>query len=191
MDITLLTHIQKFIDLRAEDAAAAGGYFSRETFPKKALLLRQDERCRDLFFVIQGCLRMFFITEKGNDQTIQFALEDWWISDFMNFDVQGKTPFSIQAIEDTVVLRITQPDFERLLADFPQMERYFRLMYQRGYAASQLRMKFLTDFSKEQSYRHFHTHFPAFARRIPQQLLASYLQMTPEYLSELKRKLKL
>lgn len=71
------------------------------------------------------------------------------------------------------------------------MERYFRLLYQRAYGATQNRMKYLTDHSKEEAYRKFHNSFPEFTTRVPQQLLASYLHMTPEYLSEIKRRLKL
>lgn len=86
-----------------------------------------------------------------------------------------------------------QIDFKNqmlLLEDFPKLERYYRMIYQRAYAALQMRTKYLYDFSKEEFYHHFNNHFPEFTRRIPQHLLASYLNMTPEYLSEIKSKLQ-
>lgn len=131
---------------------------------------------------------MFFINEKGMEQTIQFAIENWWITDYLAFDRQAKTEFSIQALEPTEVLQIDYQHQERLLSAFPQLERYFRLIYQRVYAALQLRAKYFYDFSREQLYHHFNNSFPGFTQRIPQHLLASYLNMTPEYLSEIKKK---
>jgi hypothetical protein len=77
---------------------------------------------------------------------------------------------------------------EHLFTLFPQIEKYFRLIYQRAYAASQLRMKYQYDLSREELYHHFNNQFPEFIQRIPQYLLASFLGFTPEYLSEIRRK---
>jgi CRP-like cAMP-binding protein len=77
---------------------------------------------------------------------------------------------------------------EKMLTRFPNMERYFRFIYQRAYASSQMRMKYLYSLSKEQFYLHFIESHPEFAQRVPQYLLASYLGLTPEYLSEIRNK---
>ena len=77
---------------------------------------------------------------------------------------------------------------EELLQQFPKMERYFRFIYQRAYAASQRRIKFLYEFTREELYHHFNDHYPEFVQRIPQYLIASYLGFTPEYLSEIRSK---
>jgi len=130
---------------------------------------------------------MFFINDKGVEQTVQFAIENWWITDYFAFDRQTKTEFTIQAVETTDILQIDYKNQEKLLNDFPRFERYFRLIYQRAYSASQLRTKYLYDFSREQLYHHFNDNFPEFTKRIPQHILASYLNMTPEYLSKIKK----
>jgi len=87
-----------------------------------------------------------------------------------------------------VALAIDFQQQEKLFAEVPQMERYFRIMMQRALAASQLRVKLIYQLSKEEMYKHFSTSFPQFLQRVPQYMLASYLGLTPEYLSELRKR---
>ncbi|NCI47017.1 Crp/Fnr family transcriptional regulator [Sediminibacterium soli] len=188
MSEKLIKHFRKYIPVDAEDEAEMISFFRSGTFAKKESLVVQNTKCRYHFFVVKGCLRMFYIDEKGMEQTIQFAIENWWITDYLAFEKQTVTAFEIQAVEKSDVVQIDYGSQEKLLARFPQLERYFRLIYQRAYAATQLRTKYLHDFSREQMYHHFSESFPEFAGRVPQQLLASYLNMTPEYLSEIKKK---
>lgn len=131
---------------------------------------------------------MYFISEKGVEQTTQFAIENWWLSDYMSFQFQKSSEFCIQAVEKTEMMVIDHQDQERLMAEFPAMERYFRIIYQKAYAAAQKRVKYMYELSKEEQYRQFVSMFPDFTQRIPQYLLASYLGFTPEYLSEIRKK---
>lgn len=184
----LIRHLKKYIPIDPADESTILTYFQAKTFIKKENLIVQNSRCNYHFFVLKGCLRMFYTNDKGIEQTIQFAIENWWITDYLAFQQQSGTEFTIQAIELTDVLQISYTGQERLFENFPQLERYFRLVYQRAYAAAQLRTKYLYDFSREEFYHHFYDHFPEFARRVPQHILASYLNMSPEYLSEIKKK---
>ena len=184
----IIEHFRKFVEIDPEEEAEVLSFFQSETFIKKEYLIDQNTRCRFHFFVIRGCLRLFFVNEKGIDHTVQFAVENWWLTDYFAFANQATTGFAIQAVEPTEVLSIDYHTQERLLGRFPKLERYFRLIYQRAYSASQLRAKYLSDFSREEFYHHFNNNFPEFTQRVPQLLLASYLNMTPEYLSEIKRK---
>lgn len=186
----LIRHFKRFVELTSEEESEIVNYFQLKEFSKKESLMELNSRCRYHFFVLKGCLRMFFIGEKGVEQTIQFAIENWWITDYAAFERQGITDFAIQAVEPTCVMQIDFKNQMLLLEDFPKLERYYRMIYQRAYAALQMRTKYLYDFSKEEFYHHFNNHFPEFTRRIPQHLLASYLNMTPEYLSEIKSKLQ-
>ncbi|MFS8617224.1 MAG: Crp/Fnr family transcriptional regulator [Solitalea sp.] len=188
MQRKLIDHIRRYVESLRDDEEEVLGFFQFRTFRKKENLINQGTRCRFHYFVLQGCLRMFFIDGKGVEQTVQFAIEDWWITDYAAFEQQAQTEFTVQAMEESAVMQIDRQRQEKLFSRFPQLERYFRLIYQRAYAASQLRTKYLYDFSREQFYYHFRDHFPEFTRRIPQQILASYLNMTPEYLSEIKKR---
>lgn len=184
----LINHFKKYVDINAGDEPAILSYFEPVFFAKKRNLMDNNSQCRFHFFVTKGCLRMFFVCDKGVEQTIQFAIENWWITDYMAFENQTETEFIIQAVEKTEVLAISYQNQEKLLKKYPQLEHYFRLIYQRAFAATQNRSKYLHTLSSEQLYFLFNDKFPEFTRRVPQHILASYLNMTPEYLSEIKAK---
>ena len=151
-------------------------------------MIEAGNSCSHNFFVLKGCLHMYFTNEKGIERTVQFAIDDWWMTDCLAYLNQTKSGFTIQAVEDTQLLSITFDGQEQLLEEFPQLERYFRIMYQIGYGSSLMKMKHMFDFSKEEIYLHFTEHYPDFAQRVPQYLIASFLGLTPEYVSEIRAK---
>lgn len=184
----LKKHISQHISITDEIIDYILEYFKVQSYDKKVYLLQEGQHCKYLYFVKKGCLRLFFIDEKGNEQTIQFAIENWWITDLTAFHSGKLAEFNIQAIEATEVLEIDKASLEELLRNFPQMERYYSKIYQRAYAASLMRVKHIFTFSKEAFYEMFSTKYPQFIQRIPQKILASFLGFTPEYLSELRKK---
>lgn len=188
MSTILSEHIKKFIHAKESDMASVVPFFKSRELKKKENVLEEGEVCDSNYFVTKGCMRMFFVNDKGVEQTIQFALENWWISDYMSFQHQRPSGFYIQAVEKTELLSITYTDQEKMLVQFPFMERYFRLVHQRAYAASLIRIRGLYDQSKEEIYRNFSKRYPEFVQRVPQYLLASFLGLTPEYLSEIRGK---
>lgn len=184
----LLNHIRKFTDLSDDEFESVISYFEPLTVKKKENLITEGQVCRWHYFVVKGCLRKFFVTDKGTEQTTEFALETWWMTDNVAYERQQITDFYIQAIEKSEVLAITHEKQEALLKAFPVMERYFRFVYQRAYAASQMRIKYLYDYSREELYFNFVDEYPWFVQRVPQYLMASFLGFTPEYLSEIRAK---
>src|SRR5690606_34675449 len=142
----------------------------------------EGERCVSSYFVVQGCLRKFFINDKGAEQTTEFAIEQWWMADNFAYLNHSATEFNIQAVEPSELLMIRRDALERLVQQYPLMERYFRSVYQKAYAALQMRIKFLYGLSREELYHHFRNMNPGFLQRVPQYMLASYLGITPEYL---------
>lgn len=185
----LISHINRFISLEeAEATALFAKYFRVVEFEKKSYLQKEGQVCQTLYFVDSGCLRMFFITDKAAEQIVQFAIERWWLTDYPSLLNQKPSDYYIQAIEKTKVISIEDAQLEQLLNELPQLERYFRIIAQRALAASQVRTKYLYEMSKEEFYLHFCTSFPEFVQRIPQYMVASYLGLTPEYVSELRKK---
>jgi CRP-like cAMP-binding protein len=182
-------HIAKFAEVADDEFAEIKTYFDTKEVAKKQNLLQEGQICRHHYFVLSGLLRKFYINEKGIEQTTEFAIETWWLTDNFAYENQVPTEFYIQAVEKSVVLCITQEKQEQLLREFPVMERYFRFIYQRAYAAAQKRIKFLFSFSKEEFYFQAVRNHPEFVQRVPQYLIASYLGFTPEYLSEIRKKL--
>lgn len=187
---TFRVHLEKFIGIGDEEFASILSYFRVLDVKKKQDLLPGGETCRSMFFVVKGCLRKFFVSEKGIEQTTEFAIENWWITDTFAYERQVKTDFCIQAVEHSVVLAVDFEAREELLKKHPVMERYFRIIYQRSAAAAERRIRYLYELSKEESYIQFSTLYPWFIQRIPQYLVASFLGFTPEYLSEIRAKLR-
>lgn len=184
----LKAHIRKFLKLDDETLSGIAEYFKPIEAKKKQDLHVEGRICTANYFVAGGCLRLFFVDEKGVEQTIQFAMENWWISDYTSFTNQTSSGYYIQAVEKSDVLALDHGAQEEMLKRFPQMERYFRIIHQRVHAASQFRMKYLYSLSKAEFYHLFTDHYPEFVQRVPQYLLASFLGLTPEYLSEIKSK---
>lgn len=183
-----VTHLRKYISLTEDEVELLLSSIKPLVVAKKDYLLKEGQICKANYFVEQGLLRMFFINNKGIEQNTQFALENWWIADYMSLAKQAGSHFYIQSVEASTIIAIEHHKQDQLLSELPQLERYFMLMMQRAYAASQMRVKFFHIYSKEENYRQFVHLFPDFVQRIPQYMLASYLGLSPEYVSELRKK---
>lgn len=184
----LLAHIARYVALTPAEARLVGEHFTQQTLPRKAHLLKAGQPCAASYFVLQGCLRLYFVTEKGAEQITRFALENWWLADYTSLLNQRPSEFYIQAVEPTTVVVLSYPQQEVLLAQVPALERYFRLVLQRAAAADQMRWVYHYGQSLEARYQQFSTWFPGFVQRVPQYMLASYLGCTPEFLSKIRAK---
>lgn len=184
----LFLHIRRYVDLDPLDFPGILAAFSTQKVKKKEHLMVAGTPCINHFFAVKGCLNMYFISAGGTKQTVQFAIENWWITDYLAYGSQRKSEFFIQAVEPSTVLKIDYRAQEQLLESFPELEKYFRKLYQIAYGASLMRVKYQFEWSKEEIYLHFTQQFPDFAQRVPQYLIASFLGLTPEYVSEIRRK---
>lgn len=182
-------HLEKFTEITESEFLDILTFFETTNVDKKENLLVGGQICKWHYFVLNGCLRKFFIDDKGMEHTTEFAIENWWITDNLAYEHGLPTEFYIQAVENSLILKIDRDSQAKLLTEFPKMERYFRFIYQRAYAAAQIRIKYLYDFSKEEIYLHLCKEQPGFVQRIPQYLIASFLGFTPEYLSEIKSRI--
>lgn len=125
----LKAHIEKFVKISEQDYFMILTYFKPVHTLKKSNLLVEGKVCKSSYFVVSGCLRMFFINEKGVEQTIQFALKNWWLADYTSFSAQKPSEFYIQAVENSDLLALDFFAQEEMLQQFPVMERYFRLVH--------------------------------------------------------------
>lgn len=117
---------------------------------------------------------------------MQFGIENWWITDYLSFQYQTPTRFNIQAIENIKVLSIDRKSFDELLERVPKLEKYFRLVIQKSFGASQVRIAYLFTMSAEERFRHMNKMFPEFIQRVPQYMVASYLDFSPEFMSKIR-----
>lgn len=182
-------HLEKFIKINDDDFEKIVSFFEVKTFAKKVNLLEEGQICKYNYFVLNGLLRKFFINEKGTEQITEFAIETWWMTDNISYEHKLPSEFYIQTVERSEILVISNDSQEKLLEEFPVMERYFRFVYQRAYAANQMRVKYIFSLSKEEFYFNLLKKQPAFVQRVPQYLIASFLGFTPEYLSEIRKRI--
>ncbi|MBL6447959.1 Crp/Fnr family transcriptional regulator [Fulvivirga sp. 29W222] len=188
MNNALYNHIKRFVDIDKAECSKLLGYFDHFNLAKKDTVTHAGEKCDHLYFVLQGCLHTYFIDNNGAEKTIQFAIEDWWITDFLAYHHQIKTEYCLQAVEASKVLCITYEKQQELFAEHPVMESYFRKIYEVGYGAAIRRLQYIFTYSKEEIFYRFRDEFPEFVNRVPQYLIATYLGLTPEYVSKLRRK---
>ena len=168
----LITHIRHYVELSEPDVAIVERYAEQVELKRREYLVTEGQVCRCNYFVEKGCLRMFYINGKMMEQTTQFALENWWLSDYFSFAKQTPSLYAIQAVEKSLVIAIESQRQDELFAEVPMLESYFRIMMQRALAASQLRVKLIYEFSKEEMYTHFVTSYPQFFQRVPQYMIA-------------------
>jgi CRP-like cAMP-binding protein len=183
---SLFNHIGRYVTLDEKEQAILSAGLQYRKLEKKDHLLKEGAVCTANYFILDGCLRLYFISETGKEQTIQFGIENWWISDLNSMAHQTPSPFFIQAIEISEVAILDRQAEMILLESLPKLERYFRLILQRAYAASAMRLYYLSSLSGAERYDQFTRLFPGFIQRIPQYMLASYLGFTPEFLSRIR-----
>lgn len=140
-------------------------------------------------YVVKGSFRAFFIDNAGNEQTTQFAIDDWYINDVRSYLTGESATLYIEALEDSIIADIPQKEFEALCDEYPSMQKVYRITAQRGYAYAQKRMISNLQKSAEERYLDFHKNYPQIEARVPQHALASYLNMSQEYLSKIRSKL--
>lgn len=184
----LTTHIKRFVSLTQEEEKVLVSCLRVEKYAKKEHLLEAGELCTGKYFVNSGVVRMYTLNEKGVEQVIHFAIEGWWITDYFTFKTNIPSRSNIQAVEAAEVIVVDATVQDELLEKIPQLEKYFRLVLEKAYAASLMRTHYMFNFSAEERYNHFILSYPGFVQRVPQYLLASYLGFTPEFLSKMRAK---
>ncbi|MFC3196130.1 Crp/Fnr family transcriptional regulator [Parapedobacter deserti] len=156
---------------------------------RKQLLLREGEVCDFEAYIVKGCIRTYYIDENGSEVNLQFAVEDWWVSDIGSFHEHKPSLQYIEAVEDSELLILNPARKEELLARVPQFERVFRLMVQRHLAALEHRLIRTIAHNAETRYLEFVKQYPKTAQRVPQHYIAAYLGVTPEFLSKVRKRL--
>lgn len=188
MYTSFLNHIRRFVPLTKEEESLLLQNVRYEKISNKDFLLKAGKVCSANYFVVDGCFRMYLTADNGLEQILQFGISQWWITDYTSFDSQAPSLFNIQALENSAVVILDKKIQEELFKKIPQLERYFRLIVQRAYTATLMRIHFIFNFTGEERYHRFANAFPDFVQRIPQYMLASYLGFTPEFLSKIRAK---
>ncbi len=185
----LLQNVARHIQLEPEESRFFISLLKVRHLKKKEFLLRAGEVCRYEIFVLKGCLRNYFLDDKGDEHILQFSVEDWWTSDLYSLLTRTPATQFIDALEDSTVAMLEQDDLERLYRQVPKFERFFRIMFQNAFVAQQQRILQNIGSAGEERYLSFRKKYPALELRLPQHQIASFLGITPEFLSKIRGKL--
>ncbi len=184
----LISNISKHISLTAEETTFFISLLQSRSLKTGEFLLREGEVCKYETFVIQGCLRSYYQDENGFEHTMDFSIEDWWSEDLYSFLTQTPSRSNIIAGENTDVLQISKFNLEILYQKIPKFERFFRLCFQNAYISQRERINLILSAPAEERYLLFSKKYPYSQKRFSQKEIASYLGITPQFLSSLKKK---
>ncbi|PRX49855.1 Crp/Fnr family transcriptional regulator [Salegentibacter salegens] len=185
----ILKHVTSKIELSDEEQREFVGVLSEKRISKKEFLIEAGQPVDCEYYVVKGCLKAFYLDEEGNKHIIQFAVEDWWISDFEAFFGNYPAQLYVEAIEDSVLLGIHRDTLETLYKRIPKFERFFRIKTTNAFVA--LRSRILSSLQKnnKERYLEFCKTYPEIEKRVPNYHIANYLGIKPESLSRLRKEL--
>jgi CRP-like cAMP-binding protein len=182
----LIRYIERFIKLSPEEGEYFAVQFKEKKVKKRQFLVQPDFPTRYRYFVIKGTLRSYFVDKEGVEHTLQFAIENWWISDFNAYLYQQPATLFVVALENSLVLEIEFDKELQLKKENHLFETFFRIIAEKGLAFEHRRLLLNLTLSAEERYDKFAEEFPYFIFRVPQYMLASYLGMTTEFLSKIR-----
>ncbi|MGV3508680.1 MAG: Crp/Fnr family transcriptional regulator [Sphingobacteriaceae bacterium] len=177
------------VPLTAEDETQIKKYLSPKKLRKKQYLLQEGDVCKTIAFIEKGALRSYSLDENGNERIIQFGIEGWIISDLYSFLTGESATYNIDAVEDSELLLINKSAHEEMLLTMPKYETFTRLNITGAYLAMQRRLTSIISMPLEERYSNFIEQYPHIVQRFPQHMIASYMGLTPETLSRLRRRI--
>jgi CRP-like cAMP-binding protein len=183
----LLLNFAMHIVLAPEEQEQVLALVQRKSVPKRSVLVKPGETERHIYFVQTGSLRMFHTDKEGQEHNLCFYPQNWWACDIVSFFKAKPATNTIQALEDSEVYYFTLPNLEELFVKVPKFERFFRILTQNGFDMFQRRLTSNLSLTAEQRYIQFRKHYPGLEQRIAQKHIASYLGITPAFLSMMRK----
>lgn len=188
-DIT--NEIFKDLNFTKEECKVIANSLHPINLKKGDFLLESEAPVLHQYYVRSGCLRTYFLDTNGKEHTLQFAINDWWISDYTAFFTSGKAIMYIDTIEDAQLYRISKRDLDSLFKDIPKLEPFFRKKMEKAFASFQKRILGSLSQSAEERYLQFKKRYPSIEQSVKNYHIASYLGITTESLSRIRKKLLL
>jgi CRP-like cAMP-binding protein len=185
----ILKNVAQHVELAEEEARFFLSLLKLKKLRRKQFLVVMGEVNRFESFVTQGCLKAYTIDDKAQEHILQFAVEDWWISDFGSFLTGKPANQYIEALEETTVLQFNYDDLQLLYQQVPKFERFFRIKLQNAYMSFEHRVTSAISKSAEERYLEFIKRYAHLEQRVPLYMIASYLGFTPEFLSKIRKDL--
>jgi len=184
----ILEYISRTVSLTDEEAAIFSAAFQEVKIRKRQFIVQPNFIVKNRNYVLKGAFRAYVVDDNGQDSTIAFAIEDWWITDYNSYILQKPATMFVVALEDSIILEISYEKEQALKQENHKFETFFRIRAERTAAFMQQRIISNLTQSAEERYENFIAKYPHIVQRVPQYALASYLGMTTEFLSRIRNK---
>lgn len=179
--------VKSGLSLSPEEKITIEQNFKPRKLRKKLYFLQGGEVCKYMGFILQGATRMFSVDEKGHDHIMRFSMESWWVGDYTSYMLGTTTLFHIEMLEDTVMLVITKDQIEYLIKNIPAVAKTIAAIDKQSAIATQKRIHDSISLTAEERYEELGKTYPGFMQRFPQNMIASYLGVSAETLSRIKK----
>ncbi|MBF7093292.1 Crp/Fnr family transcriptional regulator [Flavobacterium sp. ALJ2] len=186
---SLIAYFENIIPLNQKEKALVLEKFQSRHYRKKQYVLQEGDISTHMYFVVHGCLRMYKVDNKGGIHIIHFAAENWWMSNIGSFYSAMPSEMNIDALENTLVLHISYNDLTTLYVQSPKFNRIFRVLIENSYVSLQKRLLQNISSTAEDRYNSFLETYSHLANRLPQNQIAAFLGITPEFVSRLRHRL--
>lgn len=185
----LLDYFDNLLPLSEEERAIVTEGFRERSVKRRQFILQEGDVCIYNTFVVEGCFRMYMVDPSGKEHNLQFAIENWWIGDIGSFHTGEPSKLNIEAVEHSIILQIKKEDQLSLYVDYPKFNRIFRVLAENAVVGLQRRVLQNIGSTAEERYLDFINRYPHLFNRISNVQIASYLGVTPEFLSSIRGKL--
>ena len=177
------------LSLNDDEKMLTQGAFKPKHLRKRQYLLQEGDVCKYMSFIVKGSGRMYSVSEKGQEHIIRFAIENWWLGDYESYNFGIPSLYNIEVLEDSEVLMVGHEGIKELSAKVPAIDMMIREIDKKGTVATQKRIHSSISLSAEERYNNLVKAYPEFLNRFPQSMIASYLGISPETLSRIRKNL--
>lgn len=183
---SIVKHFDQYLSLNETEIVALTSRLVERKIKRKQYILQEGDICKHFTYVLEGCFKMYGVDNSGTEHNLLFAVENEWISDIGSLHKEKPSRLFIEAIEPSVVLQLSKGDLWYLYTNFPKFDRNFRVIIEDKYIELQNRLLQTFSASAQERYENFLEQYPNLATRLPNTQIASYLGITPEFLSKIR-----
>jgi CRP-like cAMP-binding protein len=184
---TLISHFNGYLSLTSEEIEAVSKNAKIRQIKRRQFVLQENDLCKHFNFIAEGCLKMYNVDDNNKEHNIQFGAENNWLTDIGSFHSGKPSKMYIEAIEPSIIIQIEQKDIVYLFDNFPKFDRIFRIIVENNFVELQNRLLQTISSTAEERYISFINQYPNLFTRLPNTQIASYLGITPEFLSIVRK----
>lgn len=183
----LISHFNSYVALSSDEKEAVAKKITERHIKRKQFILQEGDHCRHFNFIVKGCFKMYSVDANAKEHNIQFGAENNWLADIGSLHSGKPSKLFIEAVEPSVILQIELKDLVFLFKNHPKFNLIFRVIIENSFVELQDRVLQNISCTAEERYLSFLEHYPQLSGRLPNTQIASYLGITPEFLSNIRK----